>query len=195
MQLENVHWNVSLSKLLLANASAELTANFSGRAVRATVSRSLFGNSSVSKLSAMLNFDDIRPLMRTLVVPVNGSIELREVSFDHDGEWITGLSGTSTLRQLSAIAPLGEITLADEIVLSLSTAEDAATRSLEAAVTKYTGQFGLEGNASLQRGFNYAINLSSMPDGTVEPMILQQMGMIFGPPVQGQYFFEYSAKL
>ncbi|MFK8018316.1 MAG: type II secretion system protein N [Pseudomonadales bacterium] len=196
LQLEDVVWNVSLSKLMLANASAELTANFSGRTLRATISRSLFGSSSVSELSAMLNFDDIRPLMRTLIVPVNGSIELRDVSFDHDGEWITSLSGTSIFRQLSAIAPLGEIALGDELVLSLSVADDdTATGSLEANLIKYTGQFGLEGSATLAPNLKYAIKLTSVPDGTVEPIIVQQMGMIFGPPVQGQYFFEYSAGL
>lgn len=193
VQLQNVAWDLSFSKLLLGQLSADLTARFAGRDARATVSRSLFGTTAVADLSMMIDFDDIRPLMNNLIVPLNGRVELRDVSLAYDGSWISKASGIARISQLSASVPLGELAIGN---FDLVMAQDNATSApLRAEIANYAGAFGLTGDAQLQADRSYELGLISEPDGTVQAIVLQQMGMIFGPPTQGQYAFEYAAKL
>lgn len=196
--LQNMSWDCSLLSLLVGRLSADIRAEFSGKPIEFTASRSAGGDLSVDNLFADINFDDIRPLMRQLIVPIDGGLILRDVELGYNGSWFEHLDGRAQLTNLVTEMPIGPLEIGD-ITFLLSTAEDGSNADernvsgkLQADIIEYQGSYGLDGSVFMQQNGALEAFLTSMPDSTVPPMIVQQMSMIFGPPTNGQFTFNYS---
>jgi len=198
IRLHDVQWDAWASSLLIGRAGAELEAKFSGKPVRFSISRNTAGDLDIHNLSADILFADIRPILRQLIVPVDGRLILQEVDLGFDGRWFDYFRGNAELKNLVATMPVGPLSIGD-MTFELSQADSAQPASdqaglpLQAEIIEYSGDYGLGGSVSMQQS-NWAVvaNLSSRPDPAVPPMIVQQMGLLFGPPVNGQFTLNYS---
>lgn len=194
VRIDSVQWNLSLWRIFLGQIAADINAEFAGKPVTFFVVQSLFGQTQIRELSLELGSRELQPLLQSLIVPLRGDLQAQNINLIYKDGWITAASGKLQLRKVSATMPAATIS-AGSVLLNLSTPETSAEQGapLWLTIESYQGAYGLSGRAEILPDRKYRLDLASEPDGTIEPMILQQMGMIFGPPTQGKYRFEYGS--
>ncbi len=194
VRIDSVQWRISVWRLLLGQVAADINGEFAGKPVQFFVVQSLFGQTQLRDLSFELGAAELQPLLRSLIVPLRGELQAQNINLIYKDDWIKAASGKLQLRNVSASMPAATIN-AGSVLLNLSMPEtsNAQGAPLRLTIASYQGAYGLSGHAEVLPKREYRLNLASEPDGTVEPMILQQMGMLFGPPSQGKYHFEYGS--
>lgn len=194
IRIDSVKWRISVWRLLLGQVAADINGELAGKPVQFFVVQSLFGQTQLRDLSLELGSEELQPLLRSLIVPLRGDLQAQNISLIYKDDWIKAASGKLQLRNVSASMPAATIN-AGSVLLNLSMPETSDTQGapLRLTIDSYQGAYGLSGNAEILPSREFKLDLFSEPDGTVQPMILQQMGMLFGPPTQGKYSFEYGS--
>lgn len=194
IRIDSVQWRLSVWRLLLGQAAADINGTFAGKPVQFFVVQSLFGQTQLRDLSLELGSEELQPLLRALIVPLRGTLQAQNINLIYKAGWIKAASGKLQLRNISASMPAATIN-AGSLLLNLSMPETSDNQGapLRLTIESYQGAYGLSGNAEVLPNREYRLNLASEPDGTIEAMILQQMGMLFGPPTQGKYRFDYGS--
>ncbi len=195
VRLADVRWDLKLSQLFLGRFAAEFTARFSEQPVAVNVSHSLFGETRVNGLTVGFSLLEIKPLLRDLLIPLDGFVRIEDLSFSYSNSWFTFLQGRVQLRSLLASLPAADIDIGD-LLLELKLAEsDGRKAPLLAESIDYQGRYGIDVNLRMQPNRSYTLTLGSRPDDTVPTTLVQQMGMLFGPPLNGRHQFIHTGRL
>ncbi len=194
VRIHSVDWDISAWRLLLGQLAADITGEFAGKPVQLFFVQSLFGQTQIRDLSLEVGSSDLQPLLSSLLIPLSGELQAQGINLVYKGGWLSSASGKLQLRNVSAAMPAATIN-AGSALLDLSMPETAKTAGapLWLTIASYQGAYGLSGRVELLPNREYRLDLASEPDGTIEPMILQQMGVLLGPPLQGKYRFQYES--
>ncbi|MFK7731601.1 MAG: type II secretion system protein N [Pseudomonadales bacterium] len=194
VRINSAQWDLSIWRLLLGQVAADINGEFAGKPVQFFFVQSLFGQTQLRNLSLELGSRELQPLLRSLIVPLRVDLQAQNINLIYKDGWFKAASGKLQLRNVSASMPAATINAGSALLnLSMSETSSESGAPLRLTIESYQGAYGLSGNAEILPNREYGLNLASEPDGTIEPMILQQMGLIFGPPKQGKYRFDYGS--
>lgn len=189
VDLTDVRWRVKPLSLLRGRLMLALNADFAQRPVQASVGVGMGGRAFVQQLRASLPISEFTPLMTQLMFPIDGQINVRDVSLEWYRQWPAALSGEAQLSKVTLTTP-AEMLAVGDILLDLAMQDGDVLVS----ITENRGPLGLGGELRLLRDNRFGLLLTSTPSDQMSRELRQQMQMMLGTPDNGTFSLRYDGR-
>ncbi|MGI9292672.1 MAG: type II secretion system protein N [Pseudomonadales bacterium] len=188
IDLTNLEWRVMPLALLRGRFMLALDAEFAQRPVEAAVGIGVSGRVFVQHLSAAVPMREFAPLMTQLTFPIDGQINLQDVSLELQQGWPSELHGKVLLTDVTLMLPIQLLAVGD-VLLGLG----MQGNDILLAIIENNGQLGLGGQLTLAADRRYGLLLNSTPSEQLSPELRRQMQTMLGNPENGQFSLRYDS--
>lgn len=186
VDLTNLKWRIKPLSLLSGRLMLALDAEFAQRPVQADVGIGVGGRVFVQHLHAAVPMQEFAPLMTRLTFPVDGQINLQDVSLELHQQWPTELRGKVLLTNVTLTLPVQLLDVGD-VLLGLGMQDNDAV----VAIIENDGQLGLGGQLALAANRRFGLLLTSTPSDQLSRELRQQMQALLGNPDNGKFSLRY----
>lgn len=186
VELTHVKWRVKPLALLRGRFMLALDAEFAQRPVKAVVGAGLDGRVFVQHLTAAVPMRELAPLMTQLIVPLDGQINLQDVSLQLRRRWPEELHGKVLLTDVALTLPTQLLKVGDVLIGLGKQNEDILL-----AIIENSGPLHLGGQLTLAAERRFELRLNSTPGEQLSSELRMQMQAMLGNPVNGQFNFRY----
>lgn len=186
VELTNVKWRAQPLALLRGRFMLALAAEFAQRPVRATVGVSIAGRVIVQHLQAAVAMQEFAPLMTGLAFPIDGQIDVQDVSLELLQRWPAELDGKVLLTNVTLTTPVQLLAVGD-VLLGLGMRDNDVL--LE--IMENSGQLGLDGQLTLAADHRFGLLLTSTPSEQLSRELRMQMQALLGNPDNGKFSLRY----
>jgi hypothetical protein len=188
--IDNLHWTVNPLGLLLAKLSTDFNASVKNQNITGQVSVNALGRLQGSDIRARIDGAVMQQLLRLPMGELGGafnfnvnSVELRQTALPILD---ASLSWKNARLTLMDTVNLGNIEL-------LITPQDDG--QLLASISNKQGDLQLSGDATIDAGKNYTINLRMTPQPDTARNIIQSLGMFARRQADGSYLLSRKGNL
>ncbi|MGI9286220.1 MAG: type II secretion system protein N [Pseudomonadales bacterium] len=186
VDLTNLKWRVKPLASLRGRFMLALDAEFAQRPVQAVVGISVGGRVFVQHLHAAVPMQEFAPLMTRLTFPIDGQINLQDVSLELHQQWPVELRGKVLLTEVTLTLPIQLLDVGD-VLLGLGMQDKDAV----VAVIENDGQLGLGGQLTLAANHRFGLLLTSTPSAQMSRELRVQMQAMLGNPDKGKFSLRY----
>ena len=186
VDLTNLKWRVQPLALLRGRFMLALNAEFAQRPVEATVGAGIGGRVFAQNVRAALPLQEFAPLMTNLLFPVDGQINLQDVSLELKQQWPAELSGNVLLANMTVTTPVQLLDVGN-VLLGLEIEDN----NVVVPVIENNGQLGLGGKLTLEQARRFGLLLTSTPSDQLSSELQTQMQAMLGQPDNGQFSLRY----
>ncbi len=186
LDLTNLKWRVQPLALLRGRLMLALNAEFAQRPVEAIVGASIGGRMFAEHVRAGLPLGEFAPLMTNLLFPVDGQINLQDISLELKQQWPVQLSGKLVLANMTVTTPVQLLEVGD-VLLGLEMEDN----DVVVPILENSGQLGLGGRLTLKQEHRFGLLLTSTPSDQLSRELQTQMQAMLGQPENGQFSLRY----
>ncbi len=186
VDLTNLKWRLRPLALLRGRIMLALNAEFAQRPVEAVVGASVGGRLFAQNLRAALPLQEFQPLMTNLLFPVDGQVNLQDISLELKQQWPVQLSGNVLLANMTVTTPVQLLEVGD-VVLGLEMEDN----DVAVPIIENNGQLGLGGQLTLKAERRFGLLLTSTPSEQLSRELKMQMQAMLGQPDNGQFSLRY----
>lgn len=186
VDLGNLKWRVQPLAMLRGRLMLALQAEFAQRPVEATVGAGIGGRVYAQQVRAALPLNEFAPLMTNLLFPVDGQINLQDISLELKQQWPVQLTGKVLLANMTVTTPVQLLEVGD-VLLGLEMEDN----DVVVPIIENSGQLGLGGRLTLSEEHRFGLLLTSTPSDQLSRELQAQMQAMLGRPDNGQFSLRY----
>lgn len=186
VDLTKIKWRLKPLALLRGRFMLALDTEFAQRPVEAAVGVGIGGRVIVQHLHATVPMQEFAPLMTKLAFPIDGQINLQDVSLELHQQWPAELRGKVLLTDVTLTLPIQLLEVGD-VLLGLGMQDD----DMLLAIIENSGQLGLGGQLTLAANHRFGLLLTSTPSEQLSRELRMQMQTLLGNPDNGKFSLRY----
>jgi hypothetical protein len=188
--IDNLHWSINPFQLLLARLSSDFNASIKNQNITGNVSVNALGKLQGSDIRARIDGTVMQQLLRLPLGELGGvfnlnlhSVELRQTALPVLDASLSWKNASLTLMDTVQLG---------HVELRVTPQDDG---HLLASISNKQGDIQLSGDASVDAGKNYTLNLRMTPQPTTAKNITQSLGMFARRQADGSYLLNRKGNL
>lgn len=188
--IDNLHWSINLSSLLLATLSADINGSIKQQNIVGNIAINALGNIRVTDVRARIDAAVVQELAQLPLGELAGhfNINIQSLEFNPQGLPII----TADLKWKNAKFTVLETVDLGFIDLSIKPGDD---NQLIAKISNKKGQLNIDGEIILNSDNNYDLNLRITPEKNVSDNIRQTLAMFSRRQTNGSYLIKRKGNL